>query len=154
MKAALQFILLGMIAWGCSIKPQPIDYGHEVCTFCNMNIVDQRFGCEIVTNKGKVYKFDAIECLVNYTSENAQIKENAALLLTNSLDKPGHLFNMEECYYFHCVDMPSPMGMFINPIVDVEYLEKVKSENEGKVYAFSELSAFIDSHYHGVSQNK
>jgi copper chaperone NosL len=58
------FIMIMLIA--CNPERKPIQYGEDKCAFCRMSIVDQRFGGEIVTQKGKVYMFDAVECMVNY----------------------------------------------------------------------------------------
>ena len=40
-----------------------------------MTIVDPRYGAELVTTKGKVYKYDAVECLINsvYADEKLAI---------------------------------------------------------------------------------
>ena len=57
-------ILLMIVA--CDPESKPIVYGEDKCEFCRMSIVDQRFAGEVVTQKGKAYKFDAVECMVNY----------------------------------------------------------------------------------------
>ncbi|MFL5807903.1 MAG: hypothetical protein ACJ749_00200, partial [Flavisolibacter sp.] len=48
----------------CSTKPQPFAYGKDVCDDCSMTIMDPKFGGEIITKKGKVFKFDDAHCLV------------------------------------------------------------------------------------------
>ena len=58
--------MLYEVITGCEVSPQPIDYGNEVCDFCKMTIVDTQHATEIVTKKGKTYKFDASECMVNF----------------------------------------------------------------------------------------
>ena len=153
MKSTYIFLLGIFMISSCTIKPQPIDYGNEICAFCSMNIVDQRFGSEIVTNKGKVYKFDAIECLVNFKFENPSISKNTGLLLTNTLDKPGQLIEVEKCQFLHSKTLPSPMGMYLNPVSDEGFLLELQDANKGQVFTFGELSVLIEKHYHGMSQN-
>ena len=52
----------------CSKGHQPINYGEDECEFCKMMVMDKRYGAELVTDKGKIYFFDSIECLaVSYT---------------------------------------------------------------------------------------
>ena len=45
---------------GCSLEPKPIEYGEDQCDACKMRISDSRFGAELVTTKGKIYKYDAM----------------------------------------------------------------------------------------------
>ena len=58
----------------CSPQPRPIEYGTDLCDFCRMTIVDKQHAAELVTDKGRVYKFDAIECMVNYLEQNDKIE--------------------------------------------------------------------------------
>ena len=41
----------------CDVKPQAIAYGEDACHFCRMTIVDRQHSAELVTVKGKVYKY-------------------------------------------------------------------------------------------------
>ena len=51
---------------GCEVKPQEIAYGQDACHFCKMTIVDRQHAAELVTVKGKAFKYDAIECMMNH----------------------------------------------------------------------------------------
>ena len=33
---------------------------------CKMTLVDKKFGAEVVTKKGKVYKFDDLNCMIKF----------------------------------------------------------------------------------------
>src|SRR5690606_30570495 len=56
----------------CKPEAQAIDYGFDSCTHCKMTIADNRYGAELVTQKGKVYKFDAVECLTAYEESDSE----------------------------------------------------------------------------------
>ena len=62
-------IILLLTAFSCNVKPEAINYGSDGCHFCKMIIVDKVHAAEIVTKKGKVYKFDATECMINFMKE-------------------------------------------------------------------------------------
>lgn len=62
-------VLLLLIFTSCNVSPKAIEYGSDGCHFCKMTIVDKVHAAEFVTKKGKTYKFDATECMVNYFDE-------------------------------------------------------------------------------------
>jgi copper chaperone NosL len=69
--AAVMFVLFFT---SCNTKPQPFVYGKDICDDCKMTIMDPKFGGEVITKKGKVYKFDDAHCLVNFIKQG-NIKE-------------------------------------------------------------------------------
>ena len=38
----------------CSAKPEPFNYGKDICADCSMTIMDPKFGAQIITDKGKI----------------------------------------------------------------------------------------------------
>ena len=65
MKNAIS-ILCSLFFISCSTEPQPLVIGKDECYFCKMPYADAKFGAEIITVKGKLYKFDDTGCLVNF----------------------------------------------------------------------------------------
>lgn len=61
----IAFMLIVTIS-SCNAGPEPLKTGVDNCYFCKMTLSDARFGAEIVTKKGKVYKFDDTHCILNY----------------------------------------------------------------------------------------
>jgi copper chaperone NosL len=109
-----------------------------------MSIVDQRFGGEIVTKKGKIYKFDAVECMNHYLDRADDPSGSFAFILTNTFDKPGELWPAEECVFLISKNMPSPMGGFINPFSTETVALKFLEENEGIIYSWESLRREIN----------
>jgi copper chaperone NosL len=61
---SLIIILTGVfLCQGCNPKPEAIQPGKDSCAECKMTIMDPKFGAEIVTKQGKVYKFDDVHCV-------------------------------------------------------------------------------------------
>lgn len=53
----------------CSRGFEPIEYGKDPCAHCKMTIVDDRFAAEMVTKKGRAFKFDDILCMKQFLNE-------------------------------------------------------------------------------------
>lgn len=100
--------LIALLVSACAIEPQPIDYGREACHFCQMTIVDKQHAAELVTTKGKAFKYDAIECMVNDLKRRD--KESIALFLTSDYENPGNLIDARESYFLISEAIQSPMG--------------------------------------------
>ena len=143
LKISIKVFLLSLfgVLSACNPEGKPINYGEDKCEYCRMSIVDNQFGCEIVTNKGKVFMFDAVECMVNYLDRNVEDESTIELMLTNTYDKPGSLTNAIECYYLKSTNMPSPMGMYLNPFYDEAKALKNQETNTGTIYKWHELRA-------------
>ena len=124
----------------CTPEKDPINYGKENCHYCNMTIVDERYGSEVVTNKGKVYKFDAVECMINFLNEGKVKSNDVAMKLVNSYDNPGKLTPASKNYYLRSKELPSPMGLFITPFTKKAKAESAKQENGGKIYSWKALN--------------
>ena len=137
MKKIFLFVMLSVFFIGCSIEPKPIIYGSDACDFCKMNIVDQIHGAEIVTDKGKVYKFDAVECMIDF--KNDMSKEQPKLFLTNHYHTPKELISAEDATFLISENLPSPMGEFITAFESKQAAIEAQKELDGKLYSWNEL---------------
>ncbi|MEZ4796484.1 MAG: nitrous oxide reductase accessory protein NosL [Flavobacteriaceae bacterium] len=131
-------VALLLLLLGCNVSPQAIDYGNDGCHFCKMTIVDKVHGAEIVTNKGKVYKFDASECMINFLYEFEDSSE-IRLYLTNHYTEPGVLIDATKATFLISENVPSPMGAFLTAIKNKTEAEKIQSEKGGSLYSWEEL---------------
>ena len=143
MRVRAGLILAILFICSCSPTPENIRYGEDVCSFCQMGIVDKKFGCELVTDKSKIYKFDAVECLVNFIDQEGLASDQTPYLLTNTLDKPEQLIPVDQCRFVHSRKMPSPMGMFLNPVHNHDMAEELGKRNEGDILTWDELPGLV-----------
>ena len=81
-----------------------------MCAHCKMTIVDQKFGAEIFTKKGKTFKFDAAECMLAYVNKDYVKQEDVAQFLVADASKPGTLVDAQSAAYLISEKFPSPMG--------------------------------------------
>ncbi|TYA55923.1 nitrous oxide reductase accessory protein NosL [Formosa maritima] len=133
----ISFVALLLVLTSCSVGPQAIDYGSDGCHFCKMTIVDKVHAAEIVTNKGKVYKFDASECMINFMKEfdASEVK----LYLTNVYTEPEILIDATQATFLISKNVPSPMGAFLTAFKNQEEAKQIQTEKEGTLYSWNEL---------------
>lgn len=128
-------LILGIVS--CSIEPQEISYGEDACHFCQMTIVDKQHASQIVTKKGKAFKYDAIECMINTLDE---FEDNSiALYLVSNYKEPSALIDATKSSFIISENIPSPMGAFLSAFKNQEVISRVQAEKGGEIYSWSEL---------------
>ncbi len=130
-------LLIFFILTSCDIKPQPINYGEDACHFCKMTIVDKQHAAQIVTQKGKAFKFDAVECMLNHLKD-IDTSEVALYLVTDYMD-PGILIDATKSQYIISENIPSPMGEFLSSVKSKEVVLQLKQDKEGSIYSWEEI---------------
>ncbi|MEC3966396.1 nitrous oxide reductase accessory protein NosL [Flagellimonas halotolerans] len=132
----LLFIMLnGSI--GCSVGPKPIDYGHVGCHYCSMTIVDKQHAAQLVTKKGKVFNFDAIECMMNQLKDEGE--SAMALFLVNDFGQPGELVDATKATYLISENIPSPMGEYLSAFTNEEAAKETMTKQGGELYTWTEI---------------
>ena len=95
---------------GCDTPPQAIDYGKDECSECKMILVDQHYGTELITGKGKVYKFDDVNCMVEFIRKEPAKNDTDAKRLIIDFDHGNQFLNVEDAVFLKHKDLRSPMG--------------------------------------------
>ena len=130
-------IALLLMLVSCNVSPQAIDYGSDGCHFCKMTIVDKVHAAEIVTKKGKVYKFDATECMINFMNDFDA--SEIELYLSNNYTEPEQLIDAKKATFLISKNIPSPMGAYLSAFKNKADAEKMQSEKGGDLYSWEEL---------------
>ena len=131
---SLFFIILLL---SCSVEPEKISYGQEACHFCKMTIVDRQHAAQIVTTKGKAYKYDAAECMINDMKQkrDTEIKFH----LVNDYTNPSVLIDATNASYIISAAIQSPMGANLSAFKNVEDANKILAESGGELYNWKEI---------------
>ena len=130
-------LILILMVWSCEIGPQPIDYGQDGCHFCKMTIVDKQHAAQIVTKKGKAYKFDATECMIRFMDEFDT--SEVALYLSNNYSNPGELIAANDATFLISENVPSPMGAFLSAFKQKGDAQKLRETKSGNLFTWDEL---------------
>lgn len=139
MKILKHYLILSIliVLYNCNVSPKPIDYGNDGCHFCKMTIVDKVHAAEVVTKKGKVYKFDATECMINFMEDfdTSEIE----LFLSNNYNEPEELIDATKATFLISKNVPSPMGAYLSAFKNKDEAEKVREEKGGNLFTWERL---------------
>lgn len=129
------FLLSTLVS--CQPSPREIHYGQDACHYCKMTVVDQQHSAQAVTDKGKVFMFDAIECLVNY--QQSQPEQAYSYLLVANYAAPGKLIPAAESHYVISPGIPSPMGANLSAFAHKAEAAQALSQHGGEAFSWKEL---------------
>lgn len=141
-KFTFLILLLGLFI-ACEPKPEPINYGDDECELCRMRIMDNKYGAELVTDKGKVYKYDSIECLIGYSLNKNLIGDINHLMLVSDFSKPGKLVDARKSYYVHNNNFRSPMGLNVSAFINESEQLKFLTVNSGEKLNWIEVVELV-----------
>lgn len=141
------FLLVIIILFvNCSKSPEPIKYGHDSCENCRMLITDHKYGSELITSKGRIYKFDSIECLADYSIklENSVI---GSMWVTN-FSNPHELINVNTAIFLKSENLRSPMGLNLSAFSSYPEMENIKKQYGGDKIQWNDLVNYVTKKWH------
>lgn len=137
----LVLLLLGsFLGGGCAPSPAPIRYGQDNCAHCQMLVMDAHFGAELVTDKGKIYVFDSIECLAWYREVPPEAIHSRWV---TAFDAPGTLVDAETAFYLSSENLRSPMGLNLSAFRDEQTAVSYRQNHGGEVLGWDGVTALV-----------
>ena len=109
-----------------------------------MTIVDQKHAAQIVTTKGKVFKYDAIECLIN-DAKNHDEQEIAFKKVADFMGLDSFT-DAESAFYLISADIPSPMGANLSAFASKKEAEAMQQSKEGELFDWVTVQQKIKQH--------
>ena len=123
----------------CSTEPEALKYGTDVCHFCKMTLMDNKFGAELVTQKGKIYKFDDMRCFINYYNSGYETAEEFQHALVVDYLNPGKLINAYDAFYLKSSVIRSPMDGQVAAFETKQAMTPLKKEWKAIYLAWGEV---------------
>lgn len=137
-------LALAFAIGGCGgNKPVPIQYGHDQCDYCKMTIADASFGTELITGKGKVLKFDSIECLAAADLEKARSGETVRSLWVTNFNTPETFLNVTDAAIILAHRQRSPMGIGLVAVDSDEAATELIREVGGNEMNWDEIRRHV-----------
>lgn len=138
-KLFLLFVFALLIISACGNDPEPINFGEDNCAHCKMMITDEKYGAELVTDKGKIFKYDSIECLLEQLNKNIFREDQIGSMWVIDFNNPRTLIDAKTAYYTQNDEFRSPMGLNVQAFGNFNDFEKFFNENGGDKLTWDEL---------------
>jgi copper chaperone NosL len=137
-------LILLILCTGCEPKPQPINFGIDTCVYCIMLISEHQYGAVLVTDKGKVYKFDAVECMGAFYIEERVPRGSVHSLWTVDFEHPGELISVEDAIYLYSPNLSSPMGLNVSAYSSKEFAMTMQEQYDGEIIEWNNVLDLVE----------
>lgn len=137
MKKLVYFLLFSILISCTSKEAQAIKLNTDGCDFCKMTITNGKFGAEIITSKGRVYKFDDIHCMISYY--RGTITTNIQSFYIHDFKQDNTLIPAETAFYVTGDAFKSPMHGNTIAVKTEEEALKLAKEFKATPVSWSEI---------------
>ena len=131
--------LLLLFFSSCHTPPEPIRAGKDNCFYCKMMVSDVRFGAELITQKGRVQKFDDIHCLKSYLKEAPGDKGQGAEIYFQDFCDGNQLLPAKAMYLLNSDSLRGPMGGRVVAFSNRDSMQKTAREFHGSEINLAQL---------------
>lgn len=129
-------LLFTMICFACTVETEPLVYGKDQCHSCKMTLMDNKFGAELVTTKGKVYKFDDINCLFSFYNGTSETNDYRYIMVAD-FAKTDRLIDARKAHYLQSPEIKSPMASQVAAFENTP--TELSTQWNAKEFGWSEL---------------
>lgn len=138
MKNLITIILL-LLFISCDTAPQPLVVGKDECYYCKMPVADKKFGAEIITVKGKLYKFDDMGCMINFLKTEWVVDEKIGSIYTVSFTTNDKLLDLNKSVFLMSACFRTPMNSGIAAFESRNEVAVFLKEFPGEILTWNQL---------------
>jgi copper chaperone NosL len=124
----------------CNAGREPIVTGRDNCYLCKMAVTDARYGGELVTKKGKVYKFDDIHCLVAFLKSQAIDEGQVKDIYLVDYAGDHSLIHARESYLLQSAEIRGPMNGDVIAFKSMDSMKKHSFQLKGEALSWEQVT--------------
>ncbi|WP_158278609.1 nitrous oxide reductase accessory protein NosL [Rhodohalobacter mucosus] len=110
-KSIVLSTLLILLLTACiSQDPKEVHLHTDECVYCKMVVSDMQFASQMVSDKGKSYTFDSIECMAAYHYQNPDHAGKSKMYVSDYTRQKQWIL-IDNANIYHAETIQSPMGL-------------------------------------------
>ena len=124
----------------CNNGPEALNIGKDNCSFCKMTLSDNRYGAEIITRKGKVYKFDDSHCLLSFIQSKTIEKKDIDNVYFTDFVNTHTLIPAEDAFLLQSDFFRGPMNGNLAAFSNADSMKKSAQQYKGNIVTWKQLN--------------
>lgn len=141
MKKLITLCALLLLIASCNLEPKQINYGEDSCHYCSMTIVDRQHAAQLITKKGKVYNFDAAECMIHALPDFEDVE--IGRYLVTDYETPEKLVDASSATFIVSPEIPSPMRANLAALASKPNAVDLQHAKGGELYTWEEIKMLL-----------
>ncbi|EMK00963.1 nitrous oxide reductase accessory protein NosL [Leptospira sp. WS58.C1] len=113
-------------------EPKLPEFGRELCAHCSMAIVDKRFHSQLLTEKGRRYYFDSIEC--SHSFEKSERYSSGSVWFAD-YENPDRMLSEKAAVLVRSSELRSPMGEGLGAFSSMDRAKNFLNSHKGSVWS-------------------
>jgi copper chaperone NosL len=140
--AALAIALAGAAQAAGPAAGEPAPRG---CDYCRMRIEDPAFEGEITGERGRRWRFDAIECMAAAVLTDSVPPRAIRAIAARAVARPHAPLDVHRARFLHGPGLPSPMGMHLSAHASESAALAARRRHGGRLLDWRGVLATVDS---------
>ena len=141
----ISVLFFAFLLIACEPEVQEINYGQDGCSYCRMTIIEELYGSELLTTRGKSYKFDSIECLAAFVARGEVANAKIHDLYFTDFEDAGNLYPLEEMIFVQSKKLKSPMGLNLSAFRTQKTADDVALLYFGETLTWEQVQSFVET---------
>lgn len=130
---------LVLLLSSCNTSPEQLVIGKDVCFDCKMTIMDAKFGGEVITTKGKIYKFDDAHCMAHFLKTTGLKNSDISQTVFVDYENNGNFLDAKSLYFVVSPQLKSPMNSNAAAFINKATADKIALQTSGNVTSWEAL---------------
>jgi copper chaperone NosL len=139
----LIIIAFALMFQSCNTQPEALIPGKDICVHCKMPVADTRFGAELISSKGKIYKFDDINCMLQWKKNGGGSNVDFKHILVVNYFNPIDLMQADKAVYLKSDKIRTPMNSGFAAFSKEEEAKNLQQEIGGTLVSWQQVVANI-----------
>lgn len=138
MKKSALILFASFVFISCvSGDPKPLQLNSDVCESCKMTIANGQFGAELITQKGRYFKFDDVACMVRFAKSSTVVPYKFFFVCDYLMDNT--LIPVEKCFFLKGGTINSPMHGNAIAFSSKKEAQQYQSKFNAAIFTWKEL---------------
>lgn len=146
LKANVEAAVVALLMFAaCTPQAEPIRFGSDECSYCRMRIADTRYGAELVTTRGKVFKFDSAECMAAYLLKEMPGSDKIYSLWVIHFVEEEQLIDGRQAWFLQSENLRSPMGLNLTAFAQQTVAAEAAERHGGELLRWAEVERLVNA---------
>lgn len=142
-----------LLVAACERGPQNIRIGQQECDHCRMMISQEQFAAQLITQQGRQYVFDAIECMAAFVDSDEGRERDIHSLWVPDFQNPDTWIAAESALYLQSDGLRSPMALNFSAYASEDKALSQLSEFGGQVVRWVDVRLIVRESWYGETHH-